>query len=207
MKTIQIIGLSLLTGFVMLSACKKDEQSFVTSTNQQNDALKSSKPGPQASGYVNWQENFTTANSLELRWNLYGTPQPQWLANAFGRFGLFDNNGRFPDGSFAVSKTRIGNGLGYTIESEVYIDVTNPRGTSICPEIGVTKGLIRPSDPGNNVEEGISMKLMYVGSGVSTVPPAYQNNTYVIMTAFLSNGSIASSSDPKDNPSATLGDG
>ena len=190
----------MMTGFVMLTACKKDEQEFVPSnaSNQQNAELKSSKPGLPANGYMNWQENFATSNSLDLRWNLYGTPQPQWVSFAFGRFGLFDNNGRLPNGSFAVSRTKIGNGKGYTIESDVYIDVTNPRGTTICPEIGVTRSLNLPTDPANNVEPGISMKLMYVGYGANSVPAVYQNNTYVVMTAILQDGTISSSSDPKD---------
>ena len=197
MKTIQIVCLSLMTGFVLLTSCKKDEQDLAPSGNQQNADFKSAKPGPPVEVYGNWKEDFTTANSLALRWNLYGTHQPQWVNFAFNRFGLFDNNGRLPNGSFAVSKTKIGNGNGYIIESEVYIDVTNPGGTTICPAIGVTRYPDLPSES-STVEAGISMKLLYLGKGVPDTLAVHRNHTYIQMSALLQDGTSLTSADPKN---------
>lgn len=205
MKTIQFVCMSLLTGFVLFSACSKDEQDFIAPSNQQNAELKSATPGQAVLPNVGFREDFTTANSLTAGWYLYGTPKPQWINFAFNKFGLFDNNGRYPDGSYAVSRNKIGNGQGYTIESDVYIDVTNPKGTIICPEIGVTRFPVLPSEP-SHVEAGISMKLMYVGKGVTSTPPFFQNQTYVIMTVLLADGTFCSSSDPKDGTVSMYGD-
>jgi hypothetical protein len=188
MKTIHLISLSFVTGVVLLSACKKDEQEFNPANNRQNAATKFSQTTPVAIQYSNWQEDFNTYNSLVSGWNLYGTPQPQWVSYAFNRYGLFDNNGQLPNGSSAVSKRKIGNGYGYVIESEVYINVNHSQGTTICPEIGVTRYTDQP-------QEGISMKLIYIGEGVTSVPPAYRNHTFVRTTALLQNGTTASSGD------------
>jgi len=197
MKTIQIVCLSLMTGFFLLSACTKDELEIVPTSNPQNADVKSTFPGTPVTNYANWQEDFATPDALVSRWNLYGTPKPQWVSFAGNRFGLFDNNGRLPNGSYAVSKSKIGNGKGYVIESEVFIDVKNPNGPVICPEIGVTRYLILPTEP-QNLEAGLSMKLMYIGKGATNVPPVYHNHTYVVLTALLQDGTIISSGDPKD---------
>jgi len=50
------------------------------------------------------------------------------------------------------------------------------------------------------------MKLMYGGKGVSSTPPIFQNQTYVIMTALLENGTFCSSSDPKEGTVSVYGD-
>jgi hypothetical protein len=188
MKTFQVVCLSLVTGFALLTACKKEEQETVPNSNQKDADYSFNKSIPVNEYNKGWIDDFPSSTALLQRWNLYGNPQPQWVASAFNRYGLFDNNGNLPNGSRAVSKIKIGNGNGYVIESEVYLNITNIEGTTICPEIGVTR---YPGQP----DAGISMKLMYIGEGVSGVPPANQNHTYIRTTALLQDGTIARSGD------------
>jgi hypothetical protein len=194
-----------LTGFALLSACKKEELQNVASSSQKDVVSILNDSTPLGRAYKDWREDFNTANSLSLRWNLYGNPLPVWVANAAHRSGLFENNGRLPNGSRAVSKARIGNGLGYTIEAEVYIDVINPEVTGICPEIGITRNLITGAE-NRVVEPGISMKLAYVGKGARGVPPEQQNQTYVQSSALLQDGTVSSSRN-LELRGTTLGDG
>ncbi|MEI6061259.1 MAG: hypothetical protein WCR72_11155 [Bacteroidota bacterium] len=204
-KTIQFFFLSLMTGVILLSSCKKDEPDMFTSPSQHNAAVKSATPGIAVASVSNWREDFSTADALALRWTLYGTPQPQWVSFAGNRFGLFDNNGRLPNGSYAVSKTKIGNGQGYIIESEVFIDAANPNATVICPEIGVTRYFNPGAEP-VNVEAGISMRLMYVGDGATSVPPALRKHTYIVMSALLSDRTYATTGNPLEATSASKDD-
>jgi hypothetical protein len=205
MKTIHIACLSVLSAIILFSSCKKDEQDYPVTSNQQNAVYSTARSNQAMAGYYNWQESFTTSKSLSAGWILFGSRQPRWVSSAFGKFGLFDNNGLLPDGSGAISKCKIGNGSGYIIETEVYIDVTNPNGTTICPEIGVTRYLHTTSDePG--AEAGISMKLLYIGSGVASVKPEYQNHTYVLMSSLVQDGSISSSSDPSEGTVSSHGE-
>lgn len=205
LKTIQFVCLSLMTGFILLSACKKDELEVLPANSQTEAEYKTTNPGMPATDNGSWREDFATANSLALRWNLFGTSQPQWVYYSCKRFGLFDNNGSLPGGSFAVSKAKIGYGNGYTIESDVYIDVKKPGFTTICPQIGVTRTQVLPSEP-KTIDAGISMKLMYIGTGEIDVPEEYRNRTFVLMSALLQNGIMASSGDPNEGFDSSFGD-
>jgi hypothetical protein len=205
MKTKQYLFLSLLTGFALLSACKKDELQHITGSDKKNAANTQSDSGPLGKAYKDWHEDFATANSLDLRWNLYGNPLPVWIPYAAHRSGLFENNGRLPYGSRAVSKTIIGNGKGYTIEAEVFIDVINSEVKGISPEIGVTRELVQNAVD-RVIQPGISMKLAYVGMGLSTTDPDTRNKTYVQADALLQNGTVATSRNYELRGS-TLGDG
>jgi hypothetical protein len=192
MKTINFLLVSLMTSVVLFSACQKDELDVVPTTSKNEAEYKAVLPAPPTVN-LNWQDDFTSASSLPSNWNLYGKSLPTFVPFAGNRYGLFDNNGKLPDGSFAVSKRKIGYGRGYTIESDVFIDVNKPlSGTVICPEIGVAQNVIEPSS-GGTVAEGISMKLMYIGQGVSNVDPAYHTRTVILMSVLLQNGNIITS--------------
>lgn len=204
MKTINFLCVSLLTSVVLLSACQKDELDVVPTASQNEAGYKAELPGPPASLNGNWQDDFTSASSLASNWNLYGKSLPTFVPFAGNRFGLFDNNGKLPDGSYAVSKRKIGYGRGYTIESEVFIEVNHPSpGTVICPEIGVTRNIIQTPGSGT-VDAGISMKLMYIGQGTPDVATAYHNRTIVLMAVLLRSGNIITSGEPSNEPIASF---
>ena len=189
MKTINIISLTLLAGIVLFTACTKEEPEF-TNANTPVE-FKTTRPGVVAHAIKNWRDDFLSAASLDAKWYLFGTPQPLWVSNANGKFGLFDNNGRYPGGGYAISKNTIGDKNGYTIESEVCIDLENTRGAFISPEIGVTRKPFVAVEP-NTIEAGLSMKLMYIGTDVAGIPPVFQDHTYVVMSALTEDGAINS---------------
>ena len=201
MKTMKIASLSLLTGMMMLTACSKDEFDAVPAGNPQNADFRSVSPVQTVIPCTGWRDDFTSAASLTAKWYLIGTPQPQFVNFAGNRFGLFDNNGNSPSGSYAVSKARIGNGKAYIIESEVFIDATKPAADIICPEIGVTRYLNKGSESANT-EAGLSMKLMYVGAGTNIVPPEYQDQMYLVFSALKPDGTFISTADPRDAATA-----
>ena len=197
MKTIHSLCLAILGCGMLLVACTKEAQEPVTQNNQQTLALSIPHPNPSVNDFTEWREDFSFASSLYTNWNLYGTQLPKWVPYAFNRYGLFDNNGLSPDGSYAISRNRIGQGTGYTIESSVYIDLTNPKGSCICPGIGVTKYLDPLPLPGEMAETGIMMRLRYIGGGVTSVPVNLRNHTYVQMSVILEDGVPATPGDYK----------
>ena len=200
MKTINFLFASLITSVVLFSACQKDELDVVPTASQNKADYKAVFPGPPIVN-SNWQDDFTSAGSLTSNWNLYGKSLPTFVPFAGNRFGLFDNNGKLPDGSYAVSKRKIGYSQGYTIESDVYIEANKPLpGTVICPEIGVTQNVVEPSG-GGTIATGISMKLMYIGQGTSGVATAYHARTVVLMSVLLKNGKIITSGELGSEPS------
>ncbi len=201
MNTMKIVCLSLMTGIVLLSACKKDEFETSPAFPQQSTELRSVIPGPLASPLLSWRDDFTSAASLNSNWFLYGNPKPRFVNYAGNRFGLFDNNGNSPSGSCALSKVKIGDGHGYSIESDVLIDITKGEAGIICPEIGVSRHLSTGSDA-VNAEAGISMKLMFVGPGTANIQPAYQDQLYLVLTTLNPDGTFTSTGDPRDETTA-----
>ncbi len=187
MKTLQYVSISLMTCFFIFTSCSKDETDMVPQSNPQNTELRSLGPGQPVIGYLDWFEDFATASSLTSHWYLSAVPPPRWVSFAAGKSGLLENYGNLPNGSCAISKTKIGFGTGYTIESDVYINLTNPNGAVINPGIGVTRSLFLPPEF-NSYETGISMALLYLGNGVPGVPPELENSTQLIMIALSGNG-------------------
>lgn len=203
MKTFKTVSMSLLSLALLISACSKDEPGLDVSSNLSN--AKSIKPGVLEINNLAWREDFVSSSSISAHFNLYGTPGPQWVSNAHNRTGLFDNNGSLPLGGYAVSKQLAGNGLGYVIESEVYIDVLNPKSAIISPEIGIVN-TIKPNTDFNMIERGISLKLIYYGESESGVPVIFQKQTFAQMSIYTEEGIICSSTDPKVGGNPTNGD-
>lgn len=183
MKTITTICATVLTLMVLFTACTKEDQDFVPG-NLQNSALRSTNNVNPLTFLKNWTDDFASASAFQQNWTLSG-PEPKWVANGFGRTGLFDNNGQLPNGSYAVSKTKVGDKFGYSVESDVYINIIDKRGAFICPQLGVTRFPNVESEP-LNTAAGISMKLAYIGTDIEGVPAELQNHVYVIMEALTS---------------------
>ena len=201
MKTMKIASFSLMTGMILLAACSKDESDAVPASNPQTPDFRSTSAVQKECPYVSWREDFLTATTLSDNWYLFGSPKPKFVNFAGNRFGLFDNNGQSPTGSYAVSKARIGDGTGYSIESDVLIDVTKPAAGIICPEIGITRNPNQSSES-VSAEAGISMKLIYVGPGTPTVQRDFQNQLFLVLTVLSPDGRLVSTGDPRDASTA-----
>lgn len=179
------------TTMFILSACTKDEETNPAMMTSINHDLPYNNA--EVVEYIDWIENFNSASTLTANWNFFGSQQPKWYNEAFGRYGLFDNNGSPPYGNTAVSLCPIGDGRGFIIESDIYINLTNPSGTCICPSIGVSRNY-NPWPIGTNgtVDFGLMMRLQYIGSEVGNVPPYARHHAWLQLFALLDDGTMAS---------------
>ncbi len=194
MKTIyfKLSMLLFLIIAILFSACTKEENESIP-VNLKPESELTVPVEIDNIMFIDWKEDFISQSNLSLNWNFFGSQKPNWIHDDFARYGLYDNNGNPPYGNSAVSKTVIGDGRGYIIETEVYINLTNPSGTCICPSIGVTR-ILNPNPIASNqpVESGIMMRMKYLGSEVGNVPPAARHHTWLQIEALLEDGSISS---------------
>jgi hypothetical protein len=186
MKTIKLLLLIMVALSVACMGCSKLEDENA-GTLQQKIAPATNLPENEYLGNVMWKDGFDSPFALANNWTLYGNPQPQWVQSAFGKTGLFDNNGPSPIRNYAVSELIIGKGCGYTLESEVMLKITNLEGDCVCPGIGISKDL-NPIMKNGEIETGVSMRMIFVGSNSTTFPQKYKGHTWIIMTYLPANG-------------------
>ena len=192
MKTIRFLLLILVTICVSGIGCSKLEEG-----DAGNPGLKTTSPPlPMATsiGYCQiWREYFDTPFALNDRWTLYGNPQPKWVESAYGRAGLFDNNGPSPTKNYAVSLKKVGKGKGYTVESDVMLQIQNAAGACICPGIAVSL----EENPVLHQEFGIptciSFRMIYAGSNATWIEEKYRNHTWLLMEYVSEDATLVSS--------------
>jgi hypothetical protein len=183
MKTIRFLLLMAAAITVAFIGCSKYE-----SENDSVPQLKSNSLSPvsssenELSGIIkSWTEDFESPLNLTNNWKLYGDPPPKWIEMAHGKTGLFDNNGPSPTKNFAVSNLSVGSGCGFTVMTEVLLDVLNPEGSCICPGIAISKDS-HPVLKNGEFESGISMRIIYAGAGATWFPLKLRGHTWIIMT-------------------------
>lgn len=193
MKTISFFTIVLLIGSFLFTACTKDDTPLVPSAGQTDAAFIQPATDPPVTNYKkSWIDNFPDANTLISKWYLFGDPQPRWIETACWRNGIFNNNGTMPDGAYAASKAKVGSSGGYVIESDVCIDILSGEGAIISPELGLSRYTDPQTLPGMP-EAGISMKLIYYGTGLEGIPSMYWNKTFAVMSVLTSDGTYATS--------------
>jgi len=190
MKTIKLFMISFALSFTFFG-CEKsvDENEEML---LQKSALTYATREQSEGMCITWVDNFDSPYSMNGNWILYGNPQPEWKAEAYGRNGLFDNNGPSPTKNYAVSEANICRGYGYVIESEVLLKILNPDGTCVCPGIALTK----PSNPkliNSELLTGISMRIIYAGSNATWFPVKLRNHTWFLMEFITESGNKISS--------------
>ncbi|MBK6965175.1 MAG: hypothetical protein IPH20_14860 [Bacteroidales bacterium] len=197
MKTIKLVLLAFTLSFTFISCEKYAGEDLLTT--QQNPANADTKSDEGKGLCYIWVDNFDSPLALLEHWRVYGNPSPEWKDQAYGRNGLFDNNGPSPVKNYAVSNTLIGRDYGYVVESEVMLKILNPAGTCVCPGIAVTK----PSECNpvtGELRTGISMRIIYAGATATWFPAKMRNHTWFIMDFISENGTVASSGYlPADN--------
>lgn len=139
-----------------------------------------------------WTENFDAPYSLTNSWHLFGDPQPSWLVSAYGRDGLFDNNGPSPTKNYAVSKRKIGSGLGFEVQGEVMLEIQHALGSCVCPGIAVSKEM-DPVLVEGEIPTGISMRLVFAGYKAFWFDPALRGHTWFLMDFISDNENVVSS--------------
>jgi len=83
-----------------------------TSKSKQLVFDNENNPAPNALLY----DDFANASNITNNWVLSGSPKPVWVSSAFGKSGLFDNNGDSWYTSSGYSKMLVGSTNGFTIE-------------------------------------------------------------------------------------------
>ena len=108
MKTIKLFMICFTLGFAFYG-CEKsaDENKGI---QQQKSVLTFATPEKSKGLCIIWVDNFDSPDVLKGDWRLFGNPQPEWKSEAYGRNGLFDNNGPSPVKNYAVSDSVIGRG-------------------------------------------------------------------------------------------------
>ena len=124
-----------------------------------------------------WVDNFDAPYTLNTNWTLYGNPQPKWVASAYDRQGLFDNNGPSPTKNFAVSNSYVGKGKGYVIEGEVMLKILNVNGACVCPGIAVSQST-NPELVNGEIPTGISFRLVFPGYNATWFEPKFRGHTW-----------------------------
>lgn len=141
----------------------------------------------------NLYDDFAT-NNLNDNWVLSGTPKPRWVSSAFGQSGLLDNNGDGWHNSEAYSKTIIGSSSGYTIESEVYVNVSNTSGCWVAPSIGITKSQNPAPVTTNNsdIPSGIRFTLTFEGGACWATPSQYRSHGWFSINIWAEDNTLNS---------------
>ena len=140
-----------------------------------------------------WTEHFPNQTSLDDNWKLYGKPSPKWVKLAYGKQGLFDNNGPSPTKNCAVSNLKVGKHIGYTVEGEVLLQILDTKGSCICPGIAVSRDLLPLVNAHNEIATSTSMKLVFAGDNATWFPGKLRGHTWLLMEIYAENGSVASS--------------
>ena len=107
-------------------------------------------------------------------WTLFGSSLPQVVPSAFGRSGVFDNNGDQNSDSGAISKNTVDCSNGCTIESNVYLDFTNLAGCWAGAGIGMT-----PKPYSSNTSVGLTFSLDAAGDACSGIPVDKRGHSYL----------------------------
>ena len=161
----------------------------------------SSDTSPQISpdGTVMAQETQTTLfeddfSELNLnKWTLFGSPSPRVLASLEGRSGVFDNNGDGWCDSGAVSKDTFSFPNGFTMESDVYVSVTNIAGCWDAAVIGLTKEntpyMDHPNCPSEGYYTGLKFGIFYTGDACWATPQEKRRHAYFDISLLTEDGS------------------
>jgi len=190
MKAIKLLMMTMVVLCITCIGCSKLEDEN-GGTLQQKIAPMTNITELNSEGAVQtWKDGFDSPFSLTNNWTMYGEPQPQWVQSAYGRNGLFDNNGPSPIKNFAVSKMVVGKGAGFTVEADLMIKIMNLEGTCVCPGIGISKEL-NPVMKNGEIETGISMRLIFIGANATWFPDKFIGNTWIMMEYITDKEEIA----------------
>ena len=122
-------------------------------------------------------------------WHLFGVPQPVWVSSAFGRQGIFDNNGDPNNNSGGYSNQVINAPNGFTVEAAVYLNVTDTAGCWDDAVIGLTPSA-NPgwTNDGSDNSYGVYFDFNYEGGACWGTPTQYQHHAWFHIAITASDG-------------------
>ena len=141
-------------------------------------------------GTTIFEDDFSALN-LD-NWIPFGSPSPRVLASVEGRNGVFDNNGDSWCDSGVVSKDNFSFPNGFTMESDIYVKVTNMAGCWDAAVIGLTKENTpywdHPNCPGEGYYTGLVFSIVYVGDACWASPPEKRRHAYFRIGLYTEDG-------------------
>jgi hypothetical protein len=111
-------------------------------------------------------------------WEPWGDPQPVILPSVHGRAGVLDSRGDPSWDSGLQSKALPAMPGGFLIESDVYIEVTDPEGCWMLAFIGISRSMAERDTSGNYVM-GIQYILTFEGGACWMTPEPLQRHSYL----------------------------
>lgn len=123
-----------------------------------------------------FEDDFST--NLD-KWISFGSPSPQVLGSVEGRSGVFDNNGDGNCDSGVVSKDAFSLTNGFTLESDIFLRVTNPAGCWVDAFIGLTKDNSPAVNSLCSVPKGILFRIYYAGDACWQTPADKMRHAYL----------------------------
>ena len=138
---------------------------------------------------VIFEDDFSELNLNT--WIPFGSPSPHVLASVEGRTGVFDNNGDANCNSGVVSKDNFSFPNGFTMESDIYLKVTNVGGCWDSPVIGLTRQNEPTGEgvcPTESYPMGVIFGTEYDGDACWATPSEKRRHAYFIIGLYTENG-------------------
>jgi hypothetical protein len=128
---------------------------------------------------LTFEDDFSEHNLNN--WIPFGSPSPRVLASVEGRNGVFDNNGDGWCNSGVVSKDEFSFPNGFTMESDIYLKVTDVTGCWDSPAIGLTRQNTPTGTgvcPTEDYPMGVIFGIDYVGDACWASPEEKREHAY-----------------------------
>lgn len=109
-------------------------------------------------------------------WTLFGSPLPVHMDSVYGENGIFDNNGDPSYNSGAYSNSTYDLSNGFVIESEVYLDFSNPGGCWANASVGISDTVETTGSQYGNL---ISFGLGAHGEACWATPDSLRGHSYL----------------------------
>jgi len=136
-----------------------------------------------------FEDNFDDLNLDE--WISFGSPLPQVLETAEGRYGVFDNNGDSWCASGVISKDNLLLSTPFFMESDIFLKVTDVTGCWASANIAILRNNSPTGNspcPNEQFYMGILFGLSYVGDACWQSPPEERRHAYFRAKIYLENG-------------------
>ena len=128
-------------------------------------------------------------------WIPFGSPSPRVLPSAEGRDGVFDNNGDGWCNSGAVSKKNFSFPNGFTMESDMFLRVTDVTGCWNDAIIGITRQNTPTGEgvcPSESYPLGVYIGIFYTGDACWATPVEKRRHAYFRAALYAEDGTSES---------------
>lgn len=136
-----------------------------------------------------FEEDWDSGTIDTSKWRLYGSPQSTVVGSLLGREGVFDNMGDASYNSGIQSKQLVDLSGGFVMESEVYLDASNPAGCWAGADITLTR-TTDTTDHEGRYPDGLAFSLGYVGDACWTAPQEHRRHGWFTVRVYTEDGTL-----------------